>query len=61
MQLNREELIYNNSDFNTVAAILTIAYLDHADLPDADLNNLDTYINTYDQMRARLINSKAEK
>jgi hypothetical protein len=58
MHLNREELIYNNSDFNTVAAILTTAYLDHAKLENTDLDKMETYINIYDQMRALLINSK---
>jgi hypothetical protein len=61
MHLNREELICNNSDFNTVAAILTTAYFDHADLSDNNLNNVETYINIYDQMLARLINLKADK
>jgi len=61
MRLSRDELIYNNSDFNTVAAILTTVYFDHADLSDNNLNNVETYINIYDQMLARLINLKAPK
>jgi len=60
MQLSRDELTYNNSDFNTVAAILTTAYLDHAKLKDTDLDKMETYINIYDQMRALLINSKTD-